>query len=743
MHFRYIPVLLLLVCLPHTGTAATHTIVDAGLSFSPATLNINVGDTVVFSLATMHNAVEVSQTTWNNNGNTSNGGFNLPFGGGTVIFPVAGTYYYVCAPHAGAGMKGIINVVLTTVTTGSITPTTLCKGAAIQVPFTATGSFGVGNIFTAQLSDAGGSFAAPTNIGTLAATTSGQITATVPTGASTGNGYRIRVVSSSPAVIGTNNGSDLNIVDAVTAQITPAGVTTFCEGDDVTLNANTGTGYTYIWKRNGTVIPGATADSYVAALAGLYTVEVSNGSCTATSAAVRVTVIPSDPTTLTWVGSVSTDWATPGNWDNPCAIPTAGDTVIIGPGTVLPTGIPAVALNRLTLNNSTGIALSNDLHISGNLTLMSGTITLNNAHLSFGATASITGGTATSFIVTNGLGELRQAGIGSGGRSGTILFPIGPNTNTYTPVQIMNSSTQDEFRVRTRAEVLSGGSSGSQLTMDVVGITWLIEEASAGGSNATLTFQWNSGDELGSFDRGACYVGHHDGADWIALQSPGAAGGSGPYNRVVTGVTSFSPFAIGDGDSPLPVEFRSFTADVHGSSVSLRWETASEVNNLGFEVERRLAGSPEWATISFIPSAAAPGAGHGYVYHDHPPVQGQWLYRLRQIDVDGTAAYSSVVTASVTSSLTGLVIESVYPNPLRNTATSEILVRFRTDAPGTASITLHDMLGRQIARVFSGVAMNNGSTTVRFDAASLATGIYMLRLEQENRATAAKLVIRN
>jgi plastocyanin len=477
MHFRYITALLFVLLLCGTASAATHTIVDSGTSFSPSTLNINVGDTVVFSLSTMHNAVEVSQTTWNNNGNTSNGGFNLPFGGGTVIFPVAGTYYYVCAPHASAGMKGIINVVLTTVTTGGINPTTLCKGAAVVVPFTATGAFGSGNVFTAQLSDASGSFVSPTNIGALPGTTSGQINATVPTGAATGSGYRIRVVSSSPALIGTNNGSNLSVVDAVSATITPAGPTTFCEGDDVTLNANTGTGFTYVWRRNGNVIAGASSSSYLATLAGLYTVEVSNGSCNATSAGVRVTVIPADPTTLTWVGTLSTDWATPGNWDNPCAIPTIGDTVIIGPGPSLPSNIPAVTLSKLTVNNSAGISLSNDLHISGNLTLTNGTITLNGAHLSLGATASITGGTGTSYVVTNGPGELRQAGIGSGGRSATILFPVGPNASTYTPLQIMNSGTQDEFRVRTRPEVVTGGSSGSAITMDVVGITWLIEEA--------------------------------------------------------------------------------------------------------------------------------------------------------------------------------------------------------------------------------------------------------------------------
>lgn len=58
----------------------------------------------------MHNAREVSQATWNSNGTTSNGGFQVPFGGGIVVLTEVKTYYFVCVPHAGLGMKGTITV---------------------------------------------------------------------------------------------------------------------------------------------------------------------------------------------------------------------------------------------------------------------------------------------------------------------------------------------------------------------------------------------------------------------------------------------------------------------------------------------------------------------------------------------------------------------------------------------------------------------------------------------------------
>lgn len=100
----------------YNSTAAfctTWTVVNSGFAFSPATLTITDGDIVQFTLASNHNAREVSQTTWNANGNTAlSGGFQTAFSGGTVTAAqlTVGTHYYVCSPHAGGGMKATIIV---------------------------------------------------------------------------------------------------------------------------------------------------------------------------------------------------------------------------------------------------------------------------------------------------------------------------------------------------------------------------------------------------------------------------------------------------------------------------------------------------------------------------------------------------------------------------------------------------------------------------------------------------------
>ncbi len=89
----------------------THTVTNAGFTFSPADITINAGDSVQWQLASIHDVVEVTQQTWNANGNTPKaGGFSTSFGGGTVKFDTPGTYFYVCELHASIGMKGRVIV---------------------------------------------------------------------------------------------------------------------------------------------------------------------------------------------------------------------------------------------------------------------------------------------------------------------------------------------------------------------------------------------------------------------------------------------------------------------------------------------------------------------------------------------------------------------------------------------------------------------------------------------------------
>lgn len=101
--------LLVLFFLP--AGATIHVVVNAGNTFSPSSLTINLGDTVNFSINSLHTVIEVSEATWNANGSTPlPGGFSRPAGGGMVVITSTGVHYYVCDNHNFSGMKGTITV---------------------------------------------------------------------------------------------------------------------------------------------------------------------------------------------------------------------------------------------------------------------------------------------------------------------------------------------------------------------------------------------------------------------------------------------------------------------------------------------------------------------------------------------------------------------------------------------------------------------------------------------------------
>lgn len=201
---------------------------------------------------------------------------------------------------------------------GSPLASTLCPGQAVQVPYTATGSFNLaqgflfpGNVFRAQLSNANGSFANPVNIGQVTATTSGVINATIPANTPPGSGYRIRVIATSPAFTGSNNGFDITVGSPPVATAQADGPTTFCAGNAVPLIAGNGDGYSYQWNLGGTAIPGADQATFTATASGSYTVSVSNacGSVASNAISVQVNALPVFEPVLTSVALCAADEA--------------------------------------------------------------------------------------------------------------------------------------------------------------------------------------------------------------------------------------------------------------------------------------------------------------------------------------------------------------------------------------------------------------------------------------------------
>ncbi|MCF8295662.1 MAG: T9SS type A sorting domain-containing protein, partial [Bacteroidales bacterium] len=162
------------------------------------------------------------------------------------------------------------------IATGVIAPTTLCPGQSVSVPYTKTHTATGGNVFTAQLSDANGSFINPVSIGSLTTTSNGTISCTIPPGTPTGTGYRIRVVGSIPVVGGTDNGTNLTVNSSVVPPVTEGEFICIGAGSQsVTLTASGGVaGDLYNWYNSpsgGTPLQSSSSTTYSPTVSGATT----------------------------------------------------------------------------------------------------------------------------------------------------------------------------------------------------------------------------------------------------------------------------------------------------------------------------------------------------------------------------------------------------------------------------------------------------------------------------------------
>lgn len=167
--------------------------------------------------------------------------------------------------------------------TSVIPATNICAGAVVSIDFNAAG-FDPANVFTAQLSNASGTFTGGvSNIGTLNSTSGGTITASIPVSAASGSNYRIRIRASSPATVSANNGFGLTIKAMPTVSdvtISPSGTQYICAGSNGTLSVPGNGSCQYQWFNAGAPIVGETGNSYVTNMAGSYSVQVINaGGC--------------------------------------------------------------------------------------------------------------------------------------------------------------------------------------------------------------------------------------------------------------------------------------------------------------------------------------------------------------------------------------------------------------------------------------------------------------------------------
>jgi hypothetical protein len=171
----------------------------------------------------------------------------------------------------------------------------------------------------------------------------------------------------------------------------------------------------------------------------------------------------------------------------------------------------------------------------------------------------------------------------------------------------------------------------------------------------------------------------------------------------------------------IPVELTSFAASVNESDVTLRWSTATEVNNIGFEVQRSNGG--EFIAVGFVDGYGTTAETQNYTFTDKNLEVRPYSYRLKQVDFDGTSKYSEIVEVDVIAPDV-FALEQNYPNPF-NPGTK---IKFSLAANSKVSLKVFDILGQEVAILISG-DITAGSHEMDFNASNINSGIYFYRID--------------
>jgi agmatine deiminase len=188
---------------------------------------------------------------------------------------------------------------------------------------------------------------------------------------------------------------------------------------------------------------------------------------------------------------------------------------------------------------------------------------------------------------------------------------------------------------------------------------------------------------------------------------------------------------------PVPVELISFTASSESDRITLKWITASELNNRGFVIEKK-AGMHDWETCSFISGKGTTTELSYYSFIDEGLNPGKYFYRLVQEDYDGTRTVSEAVSADVLYKQFHLAQN--YPNPFNPSTRIKYSLPYRDGSSYTVTLKIYDVLGNEIA-VLVNSEQAAGDYEADVDMRNLAGGVYFYELRTGEYTAVNKMIL--
>jgi len=284
---------------------------------------------------------------------------------------------------------------------------------------------------------------------------------------------------------------------------------------------------------------------------------------------------------------------------------------------------------------------------------------------------------------------------------------------------------------------------GGSLPDSVVGLSdffWQIFSTGISFADGTISIPADSAGEATDSTYNVWLKRENSGDNWTSL---GGSLLSGMLRNTNT-FSDFSEFAIGRKmNSPIPVELVSFTAVYRQNGISLSWKTATETNNRGFEIEKKivseqaLLNSGQFTSLGFIPGAGNSTQINNYSYVDkNISGEGKVIYRLRQIDFDGSSNLSSTVEVKWESKPENYSLSQNYPNPF-NPSTK---IKYQVPEAGWVTLKVYNVLGNEIATLVND-KKNAGNYDVEFSAKNLSSGVYIYKLTCGSYSSTKRMIL--
>ncbi|MEM9820592.1 MAG: T9SS type A sorting domain-containing protein, partial [Bacteroidota bacterium] len=178
----------------------------------------------------------------------------------------------------------------------------------------------------------------------------------------------------------------------------------------------------------------------------------------------------------------------------------------------------------------------------------------------------------------------------------------------------------------------------------------------------------------------------------------------------------------------LPVELLDFYGRLEGKAISLDWSTASEVNNLGFTIQRS-QDTRNWTQLAFVAGVGNSTVLQSYEYWDRFPRPGINYYRLQQMDDNGEVHYSKVISVAFAMELQAM---HIHPNP----SIEWVQLDWPLPTEKEIAIQLLDQRGLVVLRT----QLERGQRQLRIDMSNLTAGLYTLHVNEGVRRISKKLV---